>query len=229
MTNTTVKQSLSYHLGIDISKQWLDCWLRPTGTQFHCNNDQKGFDQLHQWLLAQRCSQSNSIICFENTGVYGQRLWCALYKLGWTCTVEKTTVLDKVGPEHHRKDDVFDAQLPAEYADRFSDQLNIQVPREQPVAVLRQLYCERRRLVNAKTATLNKQQADQHVYRSVLLDELWQEQLDMLNKQIARLDKKMKGLIDAHKGLTAYYELLVSIRGIGKVTATLWLTFFYGK
>lgn len=230
MNKTTDKTNFRYQIGIDISKQYLDCWLRPQGRHLRCGNDQSGFDQLNRWLLEGGCRPATSVVCFENTGLYGRRLWVWLSERGWRCAVEKTTVLQKVGPEHHRKDDAFDACLLAEYADRFSDQLHIQTPDEQSIDLLGQFHAERRRLVNNRTAVLNKQQqAGQQAYRSNSLDQMWQQQLALLNTQIERLEQKMDRIIDTHEDLKAYYSLLVSIPGIGDVTAKLWLILFYGQ
>lgn len=227
---TTLEHRFDHYLGIDISKLQLDCWLRPKEVSLCCENGARGFEKLHQWLLGQGCCPDNTVICFENTGIYGSRLWMTLSNYGWSCAVEKTTVLDKVGPEHHRKDDLFDARLLAEYADRFSDQLHIQEPSGETVAILRQLYGERRRLVRQQTATLTKQtQAKQQAHECKLLHQGWEEQLDFLKRQINALEAKIEQVITDHKGLKAYYELLMDIPGVGQVTATLWLMLFYGQ
>lgn len=226
MGNTT----FNHFVGIDISKQYLDCWLRPSGQHLRCTNNEQGFNQLHEWLLQQGCNGENTIICMENTGIYGARLLVALTGQGWKCGVEKTTVLDKVSPEHHRKDDVFDAKMLAEYADRFTDRLHVQKPSGQAISRLRQLYGERRRLVRQQTATLTKQtQSEQQPHCCDLLQEGWAEQLALLKKQINLLEDRMDDIIISHKGLSTYFNLLTDIPGVGEVTATLWLILFYGQ
>lgn len=226
MDNTT----FNHFIGIDISKQYLDCWQRPCGGHLHCGNAIEGFNQLHTWLLEQDCSRENTIICMENTGIYGARLLVALSEHGWKCAVEKTTVLAKVSPEHHRKDDVFDAKLLAEYADRFIDRLHLQEPPEEAISQLHRLYGERRRLIGQQTATLTKQtQSKQRPHQCRLLQEGWQQQLELLKQQIQTLENKIKDIIDSHKGLKAYYSMLIDIPGVGEVTATLWLVLFYGQ
>jgi transposase len=144
--------------------------------------------------------------------------------------VEKTTVISKVSPEHHRKEDMFDAKMLAEYADRFTDRLHIQQPPQQAIGLLRQLYGERRRLVRQQTATLTKQtQSAQQPHCCELLHEGWTEQLSLLKKQIKALEERIEQIITSHKGLKAYYKLLMDIPGVGQVTATLWLMLFYGQ
>lgn len=230
MGNTTLHRLFKHYVGIDISKRTLDLWLRPLGQSFSCSNDRQGFTKLHQWLLGQGCTTDNTVVCFEHMGVYGSRLWAALSGFGWACAVEKTTILEKVGPEHHRKDDRFDAELLAEYADRFSDRLHITPPPEQHVDILRQLYGERRRLVTQQGATLSKQaQARQQTHSCELLQQGWAGQLELLESQIKALEVKIRQVIAEHRGLKACRELLLGIPGVGRVTASLWLVLFYGQ
>lgn len=230
MATSTFSKAITHYIGIDISKQWLDLWLRPAGQHLRCSNDSRGFRQIHRWLTSHGCTREDTIVCLENTGIYGKRLLLALTSRGWACAVEKTTVLDKVGPEHHRKDDRFDARLLAEYADRFSDQLTLTTPAAPQLDRIQQLYSERRRLVRQRTGTKTKQtQSDQQPHRPEVLAELWQQQLALLDRQIAALEEQIQQLIDGHKGLSGYYRLLTGIPGVGQVTAWLWLIIFYGQ
>ena len=228
--DTTNLINKKHYVGIDISKQKLDCWLRPAGEHLSCGNDPRGFDRLVRWLLAGGRTPEDTVLCLENTGLYGKRLLMALTNAGWSVAVEKTTVLDKVGPEHHRKDDAFDASLLAEYADRFTDQLHITTPPEQLLDQLQQLYSERRRLVRQRAATKTKQtQSAAQPYCPELLKEGWDQQRGLLDEHIDRLEGRMSEIISSHEGIDSYYTLLTSIPGIGDVTAWLWLILFYGQ
>lgn len=227
---TTSGEHITYFVGIDISKAQLDCWLRPFGQHLRCSNDKEGFEQLHKWLYSHGCEQSNTVLCLENTGIYGKRLLRALHKRGWRCSLEKTTVLDKIGPDHHRKGDRFDAQLLAEYASRFTDQLNMSEPAEAALDQMQQLYSERRRLVRQRTATKTKQtQSDQEPNCPDALKEGWKRQITLFDRQINTLEKQIQDIVDTHKGLTRYYELLTGIPGVGQVSGWLWLIMFYGQ
>lgn len=221
---------LAYYVGIDISKAKLDCWLRPSGVHRCCKNSEQGFDRLRQWLTAHGCSPEDTVICLEDTGIYGKRLLVDLTNAGWTCVVEKTTITDKVRPEHHCKDDDYDASLIAEYADRFSDQLQPAAPPEQAIERMQQLYSERRRLVRQQTATKTKRtQATQQPQCPDLLEDGWSEQLELLDKQINALENRIRQIVATHEGLAGYFALLDRIPGVGEVTAWLWLILFYGQ
>lgn len=230
MNSTSSLDSIQHFIGIDVSKGWLDCYLRPNNEWMRCENTCEGFTELEQWLHVHRADVQTSIICMENTGVYDDQLLKHLTEHGWMCAVEKTTVLEKVTPDHHRKDDRFDAAGLAEYADRYQDKLTIMSPKSDDVECLRQLYSERRRLVVQKGAVQNKyRQSAHHTVTSKLVEESWEQQMDFYQQQIDQIEERMHELIRAHQGLNHYWQLLRDIPGVGKVTAWLWLIQFYGQ
>lgn len=230
MSSTNLAEHLEYYLGIDVSKDILDCWLRPQGQWMQCSNGPAGFAELTEWLRACGAAPQNTIICLENTGIYDDRLLAGLTEAGWRCSVEKTTVLDKVTFEHHRKEDAYDAAHLAEYADRFADKLSVWQPPTEPLELLRQLYGERRRLVDQKAAVQSKQtQSDQLTVTSPLIEQSWQQQRALYDRQIAAIEARMHALVDEHPGLSHSYRLLTGIPGVGPVTGWLWLILFYGE
>lgn len=228
----TATPSNSYHqfLGIDVSKDTIDCLLRPSATYSCWTNQPEGFARLHRWLGNHNCSQQHTLICIEDTGIYSDRLLAALTDYGWKCAVVKTTATKKVAPEHHRKDDRFDSGLLAEYAQRYCDRITLTQPPKQVVKQLHQLYGERQRLIKARGATQNRsQQASHAVVPSELLAQQWEQQLQLYNRQIKTLEDRMNWLVSSHPGLNRYYQLLRGIPGVGQVTGWLWLILFYGE
>lgn len=230
MSSTNFFELIEHYVGIDVSKDWLDCWLRPQDQWIRCRNAPAGFTELTQWLQACGVSPKNTIICLENTGIYDDRLLAALTEDGWSCSLEKTTVLDKVTFEHHRKEDAYDAARLAEYAERFTDKLSVWTPSDDRVELLRQLYSERRRLVTQKAAVETKAtQSDQLSVTSEVVEEGWRRQRQLYRQQINLIEARMQALVDEHPGLDRYYRLLTGIPGVGQVTAWLWLILFYGE
>ena len=228
--NALYIDNITWFVGIDISKACLDVHLRPAGHSFRCDNNAEGFGALDAWLRTHGATPKTTIVCMEQTGVYGKQLVAALTEAGWQCAVEHTTITRKVGADHHRKDDAYDAALVSEYAERFLDILQLSQPTEASVDELRRLYTERVRLVTYRAATKSKQtQAKHEVVESPLCIELWQHQIDFYDDHIAQIQAQIETLISNHEGLQAYYDLVVSIPGMGPVTAWLWLILFYGE
>ncbi|MDX1641350.1 MAG: IS110 family transposase [Balneolaceae bacterium] len=230
MESSTFLDSVDHFAGIDVSKEWLDCYLRPLGQYIRVNNDNQGFKQLAEWLDTHGCDRSTTILCMENTGIYDDRLLETLQMAGWICAVEKTTVLDKVTPEHHRKDDAYDAAKLAEYADRYSDNLYLYRSTPPEVECLRQLVAERRRLVRQRAAVKTKQtQSAQLAMVSEQVRRSWQAQRRCYDEQISAIEQRIKDLVASHQQMSAYDQLLQSIPGVGEVTSWLWLILFYGQ
>lgn len=230
MATATPPNKYHHFLGIDVSKDTIDCLLRPSGAYSQWTNRPEGFQRLHRWLDNQQCDPARTLICIENTGIYSDRLLVGLTDRGWKCAVVKTTATKKVAPEHHRKEDRFDAGLLAEYGQRYTDRITLTDPPEQAIKQLQQLYAERQRLIKARGATQNrKQQAPHGVVDSELLAHQWQQQLQLYEQQIDSLESRMRQLVNNHPGLNQYYELLRGIPGVGEVTGWLWLILFYGQ
>ncbi len=107
----------THFVGIDVSKHTLDVmlWHLDQGTlgktACQTSNDAPGHQQLVQGLTEQGARLETTVLCLEHTGRYDDALLEHLTLRGWICALEKTTVLQKVKPEHHRKDDSFDADL----------------------------------------------------------------------------------------------------------------------
>lgn len=230
MATSTQKPSYKDYVGIDVAKETIDCWLRPKTEFSQWTNSPVGFGRLHRWLDNQQCDPARTLICIEDTGIYSDRLLDALIDYGWQCAVVKTTAIDKVAPEHHRKEDRFDAKLLAEYGDRYSDRISLSDAPERAIKALQQFYAERGRLIKARGATQNRsQQASHALVDSELLAQQWQQQLQLYNQQIEELETQIQQLITNHRGLNEYYQLLQTIPGIGQVTGWLWLILFYGQ
>jgi len=218
-----------HFLGIDVSKDMIDCLLRPGEAYCQQANRPEGFRRLHRWLGNHHCSRQHTLICIENTGIYSERLLAGLTHREWKCAVVKTTATSKVAPEHHRKEDRFDAALLAEYGQRYADRIELTDPPETVIKQLQQLYAERGRLIKARGGTQNRRQQSSHaLVPSPLLARQWTQQLKLYSQQIETLEARMHQLITKHPGLHHYYKLLRSIPGVGPVTAWLWLMLFYG-
>lgn len=235
------KQPYTHLVGIDVSKRTLDvmlwdCQQDPvTKNALEITNDVQGHAQLIDWLKKHKAPTETTVLCMEHTGRYNEVLLEHLTIAGWMCSVEKTTVLEKVRPEHHRKGDRFDANLLAEYAYRFSDKLSLYQAPDPVIEQIRLLYRERRRLVTQRAAV--KQLRGEQGYNrpwppngaEVLVAQLRQSQRAFYDEQIQALEQQMASLVESNQGLRERYDQLKDIDGIGDKTAFMWLCFFYGQ
>lgn len=231
----------SHFVGIDVAKDTLEVMLWHCGegpiekAACQVTNDLAGHQQLVAWLQEQQASIEMTVLCLEHTGRYDDALLEHLTLRGWICALEKTTVLQKVKPEHHRKDDLFDADLLAEYAYRYQDRLALYQAPDPTIEQIRLLYGERRRLVKQRAAVkqLQREQGYNRARRpsqaEAFAQRLWQEQHRLYDEQILALEAKMQGLVETDEGIRHRYEQVKSITGIGPTTALKWLCLFYGQ
>ena len=228
-------------VGIDVSKNTLDVrlWHRVQGrlskTTCQTTNDHPGHNQLSQWLHEHGAAIETSVLCLEATGRYHDALLEQMTLLGWICALEKTTILQKVKPDHHRKDDSFDADLLAEYAYRYSDKLSLFKASDPLIEQIRLLYGQRRRLVTQRAAVkqLQSEQGYNRTRRAnqaeVFAHKLWKQQCAFYDGQIKALEAQMQTLVNSDEDLRHRYEQVKSIEGIGRQTALKWLCLFYGE
>jgi transposase len=221
-------------VGIDVSKKTLDISLydqyQPTLQQAaacQISNDDKGFAWLDQWLEARGVKPSKALLCSEHTGRYGEALLRWTTSRGWPHAVVKTPALDKVGNEHDRKTDAYDAEGLAEYGCRYSDRLRLSEAPSAVVSQLKRLQAERRKMVSQRAGLKQKRgEADFHDASMETLLDMWDKQMALLSEHIDKLDQQIASLIEEHPALTRRYKLIRTAPGVGKVLGSLWLTLF---
>lgn len=223
-----------YIVGIDICKQHLDCYLldRKTtrGWEVQVGNSPQGFERLAGWLDDQQVCLSQTILVSEHTGRYGEHLLRWTTDKGWPHAVVKTTALEKVTPEHHRKDDPYDARELADYGARFSDRLRLTEAPTPVVGQLRRLQAERRKMVDRRAALKSKlTEADTHDADMSQLIDMWSQQMDLLSDHINRLEETMDELIGQDTSLATRHQTMRTAPGMGPVLGRFWGSQFAGQ
>ena len=201
-------------VGIDVSKETLDVFVRPSGERRRTGNDEKGWTELVSWLGG----LSPALIVAESTGGYERGLVIALSDAGLPIRV--------VNPMHVRsfaratgrlaKTDPIDAEVLAHYAEACRPQI-----RPLPDAEAREMtavLARRRQLIEMRTAekqrlaqalTAVKKRIDRHI--------TW------LEREIGRVDEDLD---DWLKRSPIYKELgdrLASVPGVGPQTVLMLL------
>jgi transposase len=218
MTQTHDK-AYSYFVGVDISKKTFDASImnstdKPLGHR-EFDNNQAGFKALRSWLKASKCDAT--LFGVEATGPYSRALLDYLYRSNQAAAqLEPKRVL------HHRKakgweqkTDYTDSVLIADYVK--SHAVKLYVPRERIYEQLHGLTNDRRILVSQKHA-LSLRRACQ-VIPGVVLKKV----ICVLGKSIKELDQQIRELVKSSPKMTDDMALLLSIPGIGEVTASYFL------
>ena len=203
-------------LGIDVAKETLDIAL---SDGIHLNhgqfaNTQKGHEQLEQWLRKQ--SDSSVHVCLEATGQYGDGVSEFLFAHGFTVSVVNPARIKHYGNSKLRrnKTDKADAQLIAEYCLR--EKPAIWTP---PPASFKDLQVLVRHLEDLQAAKLQESNRLQSgVHTSFVVNSL-ASLCEFLDEQITQTKKAIQDHVNQHEELKQMQTLLVTIPGIGKLTA----------
>lgn len=164
---------------------------------------------------------SDSILCAEHTGVYGDLLLYLCNQAGITiCLVPGYAVKHSLGLAKGKTDKV-DARRLREYGERFNDKLKEASYGTQAIKELQGLHTLRHELVKARKALSTSQKGRQYQpMQSISLHNHAQSAIQALDREISALDTEIDKLIQADDNMQDNYRLVTSIKGIGPVIAT---------
>ena len=197
--------------GIDVSKNWLDAHVVPQGRSLRVSNDAQGHRQLKRWLAKNEVR----LIAIEATGKWHRPVHRSLHASGLRIAI--------VNPLRARlfaeaigllaKTDRLDARMLALLAESLSPEA--QAPASEAVEALKELVAGRDNAVAEKTALEN--QLD--TANTLFLRRQLKARILRIAKDIANLQSEIERYIGDDEGLARRHAILLSIPGVGPVTA----------
>ena len=198
-------------LGIDVSKDFLDLHVRPTGETARAANDPDGVAA----ITARAAARSAALVVVEATGGYEHPVAAALAAAGLPVAVVNPRQVRDFAKATGRlaKTDALDAEVLAHFAEAIRPD-----PRPLPDADgrrLAELLDRRRQLLGMRTMESNRlAQATAAAVRRDL-----QAHLRWLDDHLAEADRELAAAVEASPVWRANDELLQSIPGIGPVVS----------
>jgi transposase len=198
-------------VGIDVSKSKLDIYLLPEKRYLTVSNDKKGFQKLIKFLKG----YNTRLIILESTG--GYELLCA-YALS-----EANLPVSIINPKRIRKfagakdlnckTDKVDAKLIAEFAHVMKPEQRELLSKE--LRELKELISRRTQIVDQITAEKNRCETvtNQYVIKDL------QQTISLLNVKVKAIEEEIFKNIEKNTEYKSLYEYLISLKGIGKITA----------
>jgi transposase len=213
-----------FPLGIDISKSKFDvALLRQDGKRHHrvFLNTAAGYQQLSAWLSKQKALSIHA--CMEATGTYGEALAAYLHCAGHLVSVVNPAIIKAFASTEmsRTKTDKTDAGLIARYCQKHHPPAwsppppeisELQALARRLEALLEMLQQERNRLEAGIQPASVKEGLEQHI--------------EYLGGQITHTQSLIRDHIDQNPTLKQQRDLLVSIPGIGDLTAAKLLSEF---
>jgi transposase len=235
MQKLPFNQVYAFILGIDVSKESLDaCLIRTADGQVFeqkFNNNAEGYKKLKTWLRQQGSeADSDTLACMEHTGLYTRRL--VHYLLGRQVHVwlESALQIKRSMGLVRGKDDKVDAQRIARYAFLQPDKAVLLNLSGTTLEKLKDLQANRTRLLKAlqslKVSIKELLKVDTESEKT--LEKVNKEAIKGLENSLEQVEVKMAEFIEQDSELKRKYDLLTSIKGVGKVLAVSLLIYTNG-
>lgn len=203
-------------VGIDVSKQRLDVHVRPSGEEWSVGNDTKG----HADLVRKLGELSPTLVVLEATGGYQAAVVAELGANGVPVAVVNPRQVRDFAKAKGRlaKTDAIDAAVLAHFAESIRPE-----PRPVPDELTLELHAlvvRRRQLIDMRTAETNRLDTCrvEPVRRNI------QKMINMLTKQIGKVDEDINKTIRSSPLWREREDLLASAIGVGTTTARTLLT-----
>ena len=208
-------------VGVDLSKKTIDMVCHQSRKYLQISNDKAGFKQLLLWFKGQNIDVSKTMLVMEHTGLYSFCFEKFLQEKGICFTKVNALAIKHSMGLVRGKSDKTDAQRIARYGFEKQNILQLQTPANEATQRLEMLLSTGERPVKQKAGLLNSLEE----YRNIGLsgqDIIMQTQTKLIKefeKQIDKLEKEMDAVIKSEEALQHNYELLLTIKGVGKVAA----------
>lgn len=197
-------------LGVDISKEWIDAHLLPSGDTWRIANDAK---DLKNW--ADQLPDGIAIAVLEATGGLETQAAAALAQARVPTAIVNPKQVKSFAQAmgQKAKSDPIDAKVIALFGEKIQPRAKTLPDEDQ--AALKELLARRRQLVADKIAEQNRfgSMRSKEARKSI------NEHIQWLTRQIGKIDQKLDDTIKKSPLWLAKEQLLTSIPGIGPQTA----------
>lgn len=230
MCNKSMKKT--DFIGIDISKDYIDCALlneaQPKAlknNQF--KNDLDGFDSMEEWLIKMNVNiKKDALFCMEHTGTYGLMLFAWLTQKEFDFCVEPGLKIKRSLGMTRGKDDKIDARRIADYAFTHINKLKLFSLPSEKIVYLKQLLTYREQLVRNRTSFKNSIKSHEQYERITKHKTVTDDITAMIaahDNHIKLVEKQIIQEIESDQELKKNFDLATSVKGIGLVIAAFML------
>jgi len=215
-------QKVHHIIGADLSKETIDLFCQPTKTYLKIKNNPQGFKALLTWLRQERINCFELMIVMEHTGLYSFCFEEFLHKHQIAfCKVNALVIKRSMGIVRGKSDRV-DARRIASYGFEKRDRLSAEPATSKELKRLQLLFSTRERFVKQKASLINAVKEYSHIGLSKN-DAILRSQQRLIKhfaKEIGKLEAEMDMIFNSDPLLQKNYQLLQSIKGVGKVVST---------
>ena len=217
-------------IGIDVSKDWLDVSLlsvvdslkEPMITD-KFGNTLEGMKMIHKWFKRHRVPfDEHTLVVIENTGVYHRLIWEYCCKSGLPLHIGNAAGIKWSLGITRGKNDVTDSQRLCNYCYRHADELKATPALNSTVLQLKDLMTARSRLIgqinSTKVYLMGLKLANTKEVQ-LAMEAAHKAALEGMKASLEIIEAKIKQIVNENEAIKSNYKLLLSVPGIGPVTA----------
>lgn len=216
-------KKIQFVIGIDVSKEKLDVYFLNTGFHVIIPNDAQGFAKLMESIIKDvKCSISNVFICFENTGKYSKALSIFLEENNIKFNMSPALSIKRSLGLVRGKDDKVDSKRIAMYAYEKSETLPLTKLPGYKIDQIKSLLGLRDKLIKHRTSYKNGISDLNDCYQegeTYFIKEVQTDLIKQINVKIDEIEQKIMQIIKADEDMIKNYNLMLSIKGVGMITA----------
>jgi transposase len=219
-----------FFVGIDVSKPYFDASLmavidhvkQDLHTQ-RFSNDSQGLKAFDKWLREHRVSyDQRSMVVIENTGIYHRLLWMYCSRKGLPLHIGNAAHIKWSFGIARGKNDVIDSKRLCLYAAKEYDTLKASPVLNPDLLKLKDLMTSRSKLLlqlNGIKRHLNELKTSNDKTVQTLIENAHKQAISGLKASIAKLEAEIKKIVESDETLLHNYRLLITVPGIGHLTA----------
>lgn len=213
---------VSQIIGTDLSKRTIDFFCHLVQQHVVFENNLQGFKQFLKWMRQIGVDCAEVMIVMEHTGLYSYCFEEFLHqqKIAFT-KVSARQIQRSIGLVRGKNDKV-DARRIAEYGAQHLSKLQPCPKTSNQLKTLQLLHTTRERLVRQKAATICAMKELKNIGLKNT-DPVMRVQVNVFNcltREVAKLERQIKAVIDSDQELKKTNELITSVGGVGPVVAT---------
>lgn len=224
------KPLCEFFIGIDVSKLHFDAALmkvqnhqKSAITTERFENNAPGFKAFDKWLKAAAVTRDeHTLLVIENTGIYHRLIWQFCADKGIRINIGNAAHIKWSLGIVRGKNDKADSIRLCQYACKEADTLKAAPMPDVVILQLKDLMTSRTRLLTQLTANrkyLRELKNINDAQTQAAMEKAYKDAIAGLAKSIAVIDAQIKSIIAQKEALKANYDLLITVPGIGHITA----------
>lgn len=213
----------NFVIGMDMSKEHFDLEVHNFDFAQRFANTPKGIRKMLKTLRrVLNCDLDHCLFCFEHTGLYSMQMIVELESESLKYCVIPGLELKKSQGMTRGKSDPMDARRIAEYAYEKQDKLTLSKMPSKSIRKLKHLLSMRSMHVRQRASYSRRMNEQFRVMKKTEYPAIYHSQKRMLKqfeKEIVKIEEVIEKLVGEDVTIKRIFDLLVSIKGVGKVVA----------